>query len=344
MLVSRHPLLWIGILLATSVLDARAAAQDEAERPEDRTPSYEVAQAARDFVGRFERQELFDDDTFIRTLRELARSDLPPEAKADAFILMQERLGWLFAGAARLFPNQGYAQTAAAMLSTYIQYQEAMPKDLDVEPLLDLAKTARADHPFRSSNALLLATILNHEQAKPAVREAIDFEAIQAAPVPPIDLHNLAFAAALTRDDGIVLELLGLLPKIPGEENREDVIVATVIYREFQPLQHALREFVKREIPNQYDRSIQTALIVLAFTEPQDEFTEFCQSLREIVDDATRQRLIDLWDSGFQEDLAQAQEGRQALKLWDGFTFELKEREGSWIRYGDSFRHWIRLQ
>src|SRR5271166_4196923 len=47
------------------------------------------------------------------------------------------------------------------ILSTYFQYQQKMPADLNVEPLFDLARKTRGDHPFRASNALLLATILN---------------------------------------------------------------------------------------------------------------------------------------------------------------------------------------
>ena len=126
------------------------------------------------FVGRFDRMELLKDEVFVKALEDLAQGELSPEAKADAFALMQERIGWLFVGAVRLFPKHGYAQTMASILSTYFKYQEKMPADLKVGPLLVLARTARGDHPLRASNALLLATILNHKAAKDAVKRAID--------------------------------------------------------------------------------------------------------------------------------------------------------------------------
>ena len=62
---------------------------------------------------------------------------------------MQERIGWLFSGTARLFPGHGYFQTQTMIVSTYLQYQQKMPDGLEVGPLLALAKQARADHPMR---------------------------------------------------------------------------------------------------------------------------------------------------------------------------------------------------
>ena len=188
-----------GLVLAQNV----AARGDGPSQPDkvDKKPSFAIEPAAQAFIGKFDRMALLKDDVFIKALEDLARSGLSPAAKADAFALMQERLGWLFVGAARLFPGQGYAQTQAMVLTTFFQYQQKMPKGLDVGPLLELARTGRNDHPLRASNALLLAMILNQASAtKDAVRKAIDWKAIEAAQVPAIDLHNLALAAALTAD------------------------------------------------------------------------------------------------------------------------------------------------
>jgi hypothetical protein len=107
-----------------------------------------------------------------------------------------------------------------------------MPPGFKVEPLLELARKGRGDHPLRASNALLLATILNHAAAKESVKKAIDWQAIEKAAVPAIDLHNLSLSSALALDPGVVAKVVGLLPKIDSEESREDVFAATGIFQD----------------------------------------------------------------------------------------------------------------
>jgi hypothetical protein len=204
----------VACLVVVAVFGAAAiAAQDD----KDRTPSFPIAAEAKAFVDRIDRMELVKDEVFVKVLGDLVKSNLSPEAKADAFALMQDRIGWLFVGAARVFPKASYAQTIAMILTTYFKYQQKMPADLKVEPLLELARKARGDHPFRASNALLLATIVNHKAAKETVRKAINAEAIAKASVPAIDLHNLCLAAALARDVEIVRSLVDLLPEVDSE-------------------------------------------------------------------------------------------------------------------------------
>src|SRR5262245_59977507 len=73
--------------------------------PDDHKPSFPIEADAAAFVARHTREELAQDEVFVKVLTELARSDLSLKSKADAFVLMQERIGWLFAGTARLFPK-----------------------------------------------------------------------------------------------------------------------------------------------------------------------------------------------------------------------------------------------
>ena len=283
---------------------------------------------------------LLKDEVFVKALEELAKSDLSPAAKADAFALMQQRIGWLFVGAARLFPGRGYAQTQAMVLTTFFEYQQKMPKGLEVGPLLELARTGRAGHPLRASNALLLATILNREAAKDAVRKAIDLKAIEAAQVPAIDLHNLGLAAALTADPNVVAEAVALLPRIESEESREDLIVITSIFQDDR-LRGKIEDFVRTRFPGSFDNSVQTALIVLAHAGPPAHFRDFYKSLGNLTKDKKDIELLrKFWDSGFRDRLQSDDPAKSPLKIWDGFTFAL-ENEGGWITFGKLFRYWI---
>ena len=306
----------------------------------DRAPSFPVADEAKAFVNRFDRTELVKDETFVKALVELAKSDMPPEAKADAFALMQDRIGWLFVGAARVFPGRSYAQTVAMILSTFFEYQQKMPAGLKVEPLLELARKARADHPLRASNALLLATILNQKDAKDAVRKAIDWQAITKAAVPAIDLHNLSLSAALALDPEVIRSAVALLPNVKSEESREDVIAVTSIHSDVK-LRDIVEKFLQERFPTLRDNSITTALIVLAHAGPPDHFRAFYKSLGDLTKDKKDiDWLREFWDSGFRDPLAADPKKGSMLKIWDGFTFTLAN-DGGTITDGKSFRYWI---
>ena len=285
---------------------------------------------------------LLKDEVFIKALEDLAKSKLSTAAKADAFALMQQRVGWLFVGAARLFPGRGYAQTQAMVFTTFFEYQQKMPEGLDVGPLLELARTMHGPTiRFRASNAILLASILNHESAKDAVRQAIDLKAIESAQVPAIDLHNLGLAAALTADPKIVADAVALLPKIDSEESREDLIVITSVFDD-AALRGKIEEFVRSRFPASFDNSVQTALIVLAHAGPRDDhFRTFYKSLGDLTKDKKDIKLLsDFWDSGFRDRMQSDDPEKSPLKLWDGFKFAL-EKDGGWITFGKTFRFWI---
>jgi hypothetical protein len=338
-MIRMKPVCWVSaacVVIVTFCGDAARAAQDE----KTREPSFPIAAEAKAFVGRVDRTELAKDDVFVKALVDLAKSDMPAEAKADAFALMQERIGWLFVGAARLFPNESYARTIAMILTTYFEYQQKMPADLKVEQLLDLARKTRGDHPLRASNALLLATILNPKASKESILKAIDARAIEDATVPAIDLHNLSLSAALALDPTVVTKLLSLLPDIQSEESREDVIAATVIFKN-DKLQGMVEQFVRQHFPSLMDNSITTALIVLALAGPPDHFRDFYKSLGDLTKEKNDiDWLRKFWDSGFRDPLQADPAKGSALKIWDGFTIKL-ENDGGTITDGRSFRYWI---
>jgi hypothetical protein len=242
-----------------------------------------------------------------------------------------------FAGTSRLFPKLGYFQTQTRILSTYVRYQQKMPEGLEVGPLLDFAKQARGDHHLRPSNAVLLATILNRPAACGPVKAAIDAKQIASTQVPAIDLHNVSLAAALTRDPDVVAKTVSLLPAIASEESREDLVIATGIYRD-DKLRDAVEAFVRQRFPASFDNSVQTALMVLAHAGPLDHFRQFYKSLG--TDKESIEKLSRFWDSGFRDRLQSDDPAKQPLKIWDGFRVRL-EHDGAWVAYGDNHRYWV---
>ncbi len=226
------------------------------------------------------------------------------------------------------------------IFSTYFKYQQEMPAGLDVAPLLELSRTARASHPLRASNALLLATILNGKAARDTVIKAIDAKAIEAAPVPAIDLHNLCLAAPLVWDPAVTSKLVDLLPGIVSEESREDIIAATGHFKD-DGLRDKIEEFVRRRFPGSFDHSDRTALIVLAHISEPDHFRKFYKSLGDLTKDKKDiDRLREFWDSGFRDRLQADNPAGSMLKIWDGFTVTVGDG-GATITDGKSFRYWI---
>ncbi len=329
-------------LLGACLLASPAIAADDALPSMvqgDKKPSFPVEPTAEAFVGKLKRTELTDDATFVKALEDLARSDLSPAAKADAFALMQRAIGWLFVGAGRVFPGMSYPQTQRMILSSYFQYGRKLPKGLDVQPLLDLARTTRAQHPLRPSNALLLAVLLNPRAAHDAVRQAVDLKAIEASPVPAIGLHNLALAAALTGDAAVVDLLLALLPKVESEESREDLIAVTAIFRNDQLRDH-VEAYTRTQFPAKFDNVVQTALITLFATSEPAHYRAFYKKLGDDTHDkAAIDRLRKFWDTGFQTPF-QLDPTKAPLKIWDGFTFAM-DKEGGWISSGAGYRFWV---
>ena len=339
----RTPSARSGAVLAALAFVVVTVGAQPGQRADKKAPSFPIAEEARAFVGKYDRTELVKDEVFIKVLGELGRSRLSPEARADAFALMQERIGWLFVGAQRMFPKCSYAQSMAMILSTYFKYQESMPAGIDVAPLLELSRTAREAHPLRASNALLLATILNNKAAREAVKQAIDAKAIAKAAVPAIDLHNLSLAAALARDVEVVRKLVDLLPGIESEESREDVIAATSIFQD-DMLRDRIEQFVRTRFPGSFDNSVQTALIVLVHVSAQEHFRTFYKSLGDLTKDRKDiDRLRAFWDTGFKDRLQADDPAKTPLKIWDGFTFTL-DNGGGTITDGKAFRCWISFE
>ena len=119
MISSRLFLAVLAGALLVATIGATAADEPPATDRGDHKPSFPIDPAAEAFVGKFDRPALLKDEVFLKALQDLVKSDLTPAAKADTFALMQQRIGWLFVGAARLFPGQSYAQTQAMVLTTF---------------------------------------------------------------------------------------------------------------------------------------------------------------------------------------------------------------------------------
>ncbi len=313
---------------------------DQGGAPAEDTVVFE--KAAREYVGQYTTAELFQDDVFVEVLQDLAQSKLTPEAKVDAFILMQQRIGWLFVGMVQMPPKWAYARWSGAQVSTYFQYAFVMPQGIDVADLLELADVEDerwTTDPLRPSNALLLASILNHEAAGAAVAKAIDLEAVRATPVPPITIHNLAFAAMLTRDPEQVHRMIVWLPEVIYEESREDLVNLAMVYRT-DPVKDALEQFVTEAKADFNDNAVVGALKALSAITPEERFEAFFQARLTEVDPERRAEFESLRDQQFPDRLARRTlaEGMSMTKIWDGFVLQaLSDRFV--IEFSDRFRY-----
>jgi hypothetical protein len=304
--------------IAVVLLGATATSSVGKPAPESaKRWSFEIAPAARQMVGELDPQALLDDAFFLRQLARILGSPIAPEAKVDAFVLLLDKIGWLFAGSVPVPAGRSYTEVFGGIAGTFFQYQEQLDQQTwDVAPFLIIADSQCGGHAVRCSNALLLAVLLDRDTARTAIDRAATPENLRSAQVEAVFLHGLALSTVLTRDAQTVLRLGGLLYETKLEEGREDIIAALAIYPSSESTA-ILRAFVRRDLPQRLDNATDNALDIVNQRSPAVEVEAWLLGLSQDLPTETRARLRERHAQGF----AHRPEAGMGLfrKTWDGF-------------------------
>jgi len=268
-------------------------------------------------VGGLDRQALLNDAFFLAELTRVLDSPLAAEAKVDAFVLLLDKIGWLFAGSVPVPARRSYTEMFGGISGTFFQYQEQLAQQTrDVAPFLTIANSQCNTHVIRCANALLLASLLDRDTARGAIDRAATPEKLQQAEVEAVFLHGLVLSAVLTRNADSVLRLGGLLYETKLEEGREDIIAALAIYP--SPESTAiLQAFVRRDLPQRFDNATDGALDVVRQRSGSDEMAAWLSDLSENQPPETRARL----QQGETQEFAHRPNAGMGhfRKIWDGF-------------------------
>ena len=307
--------LLVALQLCLAVVGVSQAVSEPApERA--RAWSFEIHPEARARVEPLTRAQLVDDTFFVQELGKILRGPLPLEAKVDAFTLMQDRIGWLFAGTVLLRPGHGYIGTLGGQVATLVTYQDSLkaPPELAHE----LVRVARKDcdrEVIRCASALLLASLVDRKVAAEAALEMVATGRERAAQIPDIMVHAIALTAALSREDRVVVGLGPLLKRLTTDEAREDVLCALSMYSS-KPVVNLVTGFIEARIPITQGNAVQTALVAAKLRLGPD-FGPWIEKLRESLEPEARAALDAIAADRFSPPLISLP--GSPLKLWDGF-------------------------
>ncbi|MCP5056761.1 MAG: hypothetical protein GY937_08575 [bacterium] len=228
---------------------------------------------------------------------------------------MLDRIGWLFAGSQRLFPNRGYLGTFGGQATTYFAYQEQLDQHRSLAPdFFSLSRVNCSKNVVRCSSGLLLAALVGPQAAGAEVTRLVDSSAELSAEVPDILIHSITLAAALSRDTETVLGLVPLLNRASSEESREDVICALALYSSPAAVA-AITAFVEAQLPASQDNAVQTGLAAAKLRLDSDEFEAWQGRLRASLNSERKEVLDDIGARGFLPPMLSSE---PLVKLWDG--------------------------
>jgi hypothetical protein len=307
----------------------------------ERRASFSISEAAIARIESVDFSQLVDDSTFIATLRAvLTDQHLSSVEKTDAFYLMLRTIGWDFTGTLRTFPRRSYPETFNRMVMTYLSYHDALA-DLQFDPteLLALASRECDEHVVRCSHALLLGVIANRKASKPTLGLLLEVDAIRRAEVPPILLHHLSLATALSGDVTLAARLGELLSEMEGEEEQEDVLSAVGMFDAPQTAS-IVTTFLKQALKTEgtaADLAVDTALFVLRDRLEGPAFEQTYADLLELPPSPKwRAQLIELQQEGFAP-FTGRDDCCGFTKYWDGFANTVYA-DGTVLAYGPRFR------
>lgn len=328
----RHAAL-VWLLLSAPVLA-------EVAPPAAREPSFAIEPAAAARVSPIARERLMSDETFVKELRSLLSSRLSPVEKVDAFSLMLEKIGWLFAGKVNLPPGFSYARLSAGQSSTFLLYQQRLTGlEYYAPSLLPIAQQGCAANPVRCSNAILLAALLDRKACIPAVRAMLRDHPVAATGPPTIVLHGIARAVLLARDFELKSELAARLPEVGAEEEREEILI--VISRFQGPDSwREIQSFVEKALGSGVDNAVQTGIAVLKDRLPAAEFEAWYEQLQSSASPEARSALATSAARGF-DALSRADAPNGMTKVWDGFEVVVYD-DGLQMKTPDGFSYFSR--
>lgn len=337
MMSSSLKLRCVPCLLAISMLAPRWAGAEPVPAAE-RSSSFPLSRAAVERIEPIPAQKLLDDTTFVSTLAGVLNDPgLQPADKVDAFFLMLLKIGWEFTGTVRIPPGFDYFRTFNSMAGVYVRYQRALQARGLAAAASGLAAGECGQNVVRCSHGLLLAAMVDPKTYRPIIRSYLAPDALQAAEVPAILLHNLSFAMVLGRDREAAMTLGRLLDSTESEESREDIlcVLGTFAIPEADAL---VESFLRSAVRTKLDASVETGLAVLRQRLSPDAFAAFSRDLiAQVTSPESKARLQEMVRAGAAGPGASSSADQMWLKIWDGFSVVAYD-DGLVITHGARFR------
>jgi hypothetical protein len=232
------------------------------------TYSYvEIKESLRSFIDKEDRPSYFDDVYFNNLLKKILQDkNYTDKEKVQLFYLMQKKLGFAFVGINYLPPQQNYFNFFKGEIITW-QKTRASLKILNIDPskFLAIADSAFSKDPILSSNALLLAMIVNADASYEKLVHYSKEETINKSKYPDIFNHMVCLCAGIKQDSVIENNLVHNVLHFKKESQIEDVLCA--LYAKPNSVV-TIKDYILKEQNPENDLAIQTALCALGSIVP----------------------------------------------------------------------------
>lgn len=283
----------------------------------------DISKSLRDYIDQQKREDFFNDDYFNTFLKDvLEDKSRSGQEKVQLFYLMLKKIGYAFVGVNYLPPKQNYYVfhlTKIAVLERTMNFLQA--SKIDVAPFLALTDELKTNDPVISSNALLLAMLINPEKTTKILYKMTLASTIQRSKNPVIINHYACLAASLASDTVVTANLKANLFALKKEAMLEDVICA--LYSKQGPLA-TIKEYILKETNEMNDLAIQTALCVLQTKVSPAAFPQNVKSISAAATEPWKKQVLDdVFNKKYPYTYLLTADDKVTNKAWDGVQMSI---------------------
>jgi len=283
------------------------------------TYSYvEIHKSLRDLVDAGRREAYFNDEFFNEMLKKvLLDQQFSAKEKVQIFYLMQKKIGYAFVGVSYIPPKQNYfvfhLGKAQVMKKTKDQLSSL---NLDPGIYIDIADLHQTNDPIISSNALLLATLLNSEKTVPKLQKYSESNTIFNSKNPSIFNHYLCLCASIINDTLVQSNLEKNLLLFKQEGMIEDVFCA--LYSKPGTPVVNIKNYILSEKNPENDLAIQTGLCALYNKVSENAFNQVVKSTLKSVKEPWKKTILnDIAENKILFNYSLSSEMLVVPKAWD---------------------------
>jgi hypothetical protein len=239
----------------------------------------EIHSALRDFIDNVKRENYFNDDFFNEMLKKVMMDErFSSKEKVQLFYLMQKKIGYAFVGVNYIPPKQNYFIFHLSK-KTVLQKTKSVLNELklDASIYMQIADSHQTNDPIISSNAMLLAALLDGNMVAKKLAMYSTEKNILSSKNPAIFNHYVCLSASIINDSVVMRNLSSNLMSFKQEAMIEDVICALYSWPRTPVSQ--LKDYILHEINPENDLAIQTALCALETKINEKAFKQLTKSL-----------------------------------------------------------------
>jgi hypothetical protein len=278
----------------------------------------EIAGPLKSLVNQSNKESYFHDDFFNGQLKKFMKDKhLTEKDRVHLYYLMLKKIGYAFVGVEYIPPALNYYSYHAGKVEVFVKTRTALKDlDYDVTGLCALVDSNRTKDIILSSNAILLATILNPAKMGARLENWSKPEIVNSAVNPAIFHHYVCLATSLVQTPAIVRNLQTCLANCKSEAMMEDVFCA--LYSKNNPVS-IIKEYILKEHNQHNELVIQTALCALHLKVPEASFRQSVLELIKSSKDEWKTKMFQaILDGKIPHNYAMSHAENVVTKSWEG--------------------------